>query len=369
MRRLFGLFLSSVLLAACGGGGGGGGGSGGNPTDPTPPPETTLYVRASGSDDNNGTSPDSALRSVARATQRGVVAANQTILVGPGIYTGRADIAGVPTSEEAPLRIIADPSGSRTGDAPGEVVLDANGLGSAVRITNTTFVTIDGFTITGATGDDSTGVFVRSNATNATIRNCVINNGGSADGIRIQDSSDATIFNNLIFDNGRGVVISGSPAARVINNTIVNNRNFGISFAGASAENVASTDGTVLNNIVQASRSTINLQVDDGPPSALPGYVGDFNLVFAPTLGDQQQRTYRPTFLQAEHDVNEDAQFVNFAGDDFHLAETSPARDAGTSEIDDDLRNELFDRTTSSDDALDSAPPDLGYHFPVLDQQ
>src|SRR6185369_8754720 len=113
MRRLIGLFLSSVLLAACGGGGGGGGGSGGNPTDPTPPPETTLYVRASGSDDNSGTSPDSALRTVARATQRGVVAANQTILVGPGIYTGRADIAGVPTSEEAPLRIIADPSGSR----------------------------------------------------------------------------------------------------------------------------------------------------------------------------------------------------------------------------------------------------------------
>jgi parallel beta-helix repeat protein len=211
-------------------------------------------------------------------------------------------------------------------------------------------------------------VFVRSNSTNATIRNCVINNGGSAEEWHT-DSSDATIFNNLIFDNGRGVVISGSPAARVINNTIVNNRNFGISFDGASAENVASTDGNVLNNIVQASRSTINLQVDDGPPSALPGYVGDFNLVFAPTLGDQQQRTYRPTFLQAEHDVNEDAQFVNFAGDDFHLAETSPARDAGTSEIDDDLRNELFDRTTSSDDALDSAPPDLGYHFPVLDQQ
>lgn len=364
MRRLCGLlFLCFALLPACGGGGGGGGGNGGG--GEVPPP-TTLYVRPSGNDDDTGTSPATALRSVTRAAQFFVP--NLTVYVAPGRYLGRVEAAGIETSEVAPLRIIADPTGARTGDDPGEVVLDADGEGSAVRVSNTPFVTIDGFVITGAAGDNATGIFVRGQSFNATVRNCVINNGGPADGVRVQVSDDPLIFNNLIFDNGRGIVINGSQRARIINNSAVDNRNFGISIGGANADGIASVDATVVNNVIQGSGNNVSIQVDDGPPSSRVGYVGNFNLAFAPDFGDQT-KTYRPTVIRGDDDVNEDALFVDLENGDFRLSVDSPARDAGTDSIDSDLRSELFARTTSADDEPDGAPLDMGYHYPLATEE
>jgi len=43
-------------------------------------------------------------------------------------------------------------------------------------------------------------------------------------GVTIEASSDALIFNNLIYANDRGILISGdSPRAQVINNTVADN--------------------------------------------------------------------------------------------------------------------------------------------------
>jgi parallel beta-helix repeat protein len=360
MRRLSALlFLWCVLLPACGGGGGDGGNGGG---EPTPPPATTLYVRPSGNDDDSGTSPATAFRNVTRAAQ--FFAPNVTVYVAPGRYLGRVEATGIETTAAAPLRIIADPTGERTGDDPGEVVLDADREGSAVRVSNTPFVTVDGFVITGAAGDNATGIFVRATSSDATIRNCVINNGGPADGIRVQDSNDPLIFNNLLFDNGRGIVINGAQRARIINNTAVDNRNFGISIGGANADGVASVDATVVNNVIQDSRNNVSITVDDGPPSSRVGYAGNFNLAFAPAF-DDQTKTYRPTVIRGDDDVNEDALFVDLENGDFRLDVDSPARDAGTGSIDSDLLSALFDRTTSADNVPDGAPPDMGYHYPL----
>lgn len=356
MRRLYGLLISTcALFAACGGGGGGGSGGGGS----NPPGPVTLYVRESGDDDNPGTSTDRALQTIVRAAQ--LLGPGDTVIVGPGHYNGRIEIERVETTSAAQVELIADPFGELTGDEPGEVVIDAEGQGAAVRIASTPFVTIDGFTITGA---DSTGIRIFGVSTDATIRNCVINNGGPADGITVENSNDPLIFNNLIFDNGQGIVIDGSQGARIINNTVVDNRNSGISIGGENPSGIASTDATVLNNVIQDSRNNVSIQVQDGPPTSRDGYVGDFNLAFVSDLGDQT-KTYRPTVIFGENDINEDAQFVDFGNDDYRLGADSPAIDAGTNDIDSELRVILSDRTTRANDELDGGAVDLGYHFLV----
>ena len=361
MRRLSGfLSLTCILLAACGGGGGGGGGDGG----PNPPPAVTLYVRPSGNDDATGTSPEEALKTVTRAAQ--FLAPGVTVYVGPGFYEGSIDIAGLDTTEQAPVQLIADPEGEFTGDAPGEVVIDADGAPFAIQVSNTPFAGVDGFILVGAdAGNNNAAVRIQSDSSNATIRNCVISNAGPADGIRVENSNDALIFNNLIFDNNRGIrIASGSQDSRIINNTIVDNGASGISISGANAQNQASTGTQVFNNVIQGNGNNVSISVENGPPSALDGYEGNFNLAFAPDLGDQT-KTYRPAVIQGLDDVNEDALFVDLEDGDFHLSSDSPARNAGSGDIGGTLLNALFERSTSSDDQLDSPPVDMGYHYAV----
>jgi parallel beta-helix repeat protein len=202
-------------LAACGGGGGGGGG-GGDGGGPNPPPAVKLYVRQSGNDDGSGQSPEDAFRTVVRAAQ--FLAPGVTVYVGPGFYEGGIEIAGLDTTERAPVQLIADPEGEFTGDAPGEVVIDADGGIYAVRVSRTPFVLIDGFILVGADAGQ-TAVHVRSNSGDVTVQNCVISNAGPADGIRVQDSNDVLIFNNLIFDNNRGIRIGNGSQGRASSTT------------------------------------------------------------------------------------------------------------------------------------------------------
>lgn len=366
MRRVIVLFCGALLLSACGGGGG----SGGN--QPSPDPQV-FYVRPDGSDDNDGLSPDDAFRTPFRAVDG--LMAGDVVYIAPGRYpvppaapneprpTEVADIREAVGTANLPVMIIADSTGEKTGTAPGDVIIDGREGSIGLRISRSSHVVIDGFHIVGARGNNGAGVQVRLESDNTTVRHCVITD--SADGIRVENSTDPLLFNNLIYDNdNRGIRVSnGSVRARIFNNTIVNNRNRGIAIGGANADNIAPTGATVRNNIVQ-DNSNVSIAVEEGPPSALEGYSGNFNLVFYPDLEDQT-KTYRPTTIVGAADVNLDAMFVDAANGDFHLRPDSPAIDAGTANIGDTLASALFDRTTQSDGASDDAPMDIGYHYPA----
>jgi len=331
----------------------------------TPAPPQTLFVRANGSDDNSGAAPDQALKTLSAAAKK--LHAGTTLYVGSGHYRERLEISAADGTDAAPVLIIADTLGAHTGDR-GAVILDANGDTAALLMTKSTYVTFDGFTITGALPQDSpkrsaTAVHVRSASAHVTFRNCVIANGATADGIRIENSSDALLFNNLIFSNDRGILISGdSPRARVINNTVADNERTGILLLPKSE--LAPTDATVTNNIIQQNANSRAIEVDDGPPSAAEGYNGNFNLIFEPDAEDQTT-AYVPSDVRGSNDINADALFVNLDQGDVHLADGSPAVNAGTESIDADLLNQLLQDSTSSDGGRDRSPVDLGYHYPV----
>lgn len=93
----------------------------------------TYYVRQGGSDMNDGLGPDTAVRSIQRAVSRCAVAGN-TIIVGPGVYyeqvfigSGSGSAAGNGTADN-PNLIVADATGSETGDTAAPVVIEGDGV-------------------------------------------------------------------------------------------------------------------------------------------------------------------------------------------------------------------------------------------------
>lgn len=117
----------------------------------------TLYVRAEGSDANDGFRPASALRSIQRAVALATGSGN-TIIVGPGVYyesisigSGGGASAGSGTAD-APNRLLADPGGARTGDLPGPVVIEGDGVRErGVRLQDRRHWGIADFTLRGQT--------------------------------------------------------------------------------------------------------------------------------------------------------------------------------------------------------------------------
>lgn len=338
--------ISSVLYAAslfgCGGGA--------DLVLPSPPPcngaDKICYVSPTGNDNNSGGDPSVALATVLRAAQ--IARDDYTIIVAPGTY--RDPVTTNPVGA-APKRL--------TFLAQGRVLIDVRGKAAAAgfSLSNSDGTIIDGFSITGAA---DAGVAFKSGSDGAVVRNCTIF-GNPGEGVRITDSANVLIFNNLIVGNGgTGVRIggtsSGSPRAEILHNTIFGNVGRGIEIGNS---NRASPGALVLNNIVQqnalAGTVTENIKVETSPPSQ-SGYRGDFNLVF-PAI-------YNPASIRGAHDIARDALFADSITNDFRLRPASPAIDAGDP-LDDrvDLRRILRERTTTGA-SRDVGNLDLGYHFP-----
>ena len=116
----------------------GGRGGGGDPVGP--PVRGDYYVRLSGRDSNNGKSPDTAFRTIAKALA--VVAPGEKVYVGAGDYRESLQRGNFSIPASKPVLMVADLSGAATGDK------------GAVTTTNlrmwwTSNITWDGFTFSG----------------------------------------------------------------------------------------------------------------------------------------------------------------------------------------------------------------------------
>lgn len=335
----------------------------GGPTDTprptrTPGPPVTLFVRPNGNDMSAGTRPDAPLRTLAAAANR--LSPGSTIYVGAGTYRERLTVTGVAGTSQMPVRIIADRSGAQTGGPSGEVVIDANGGLVAVIVTNSQWLTLDGFIIRGAAPTAESAAVdlrIRSASNNVTVQHCTVANAEPADGIRVDSSNDVLLFNNLVFATERGVVITGSAArTRLVNNTIALTDRAGLSLRAAGGASPRNTE--VINTIFQETGPQIAIEAN-----AAIGFRGNFNLVFQPELEDQAA-AYQPPAARGAADLNVDARFVNLDVGDVHLQPNSPAIDAGSGRIERALEEELLRRSTGADGARDRAPVDMGYHYP-----
>lgn len=170
----------------------------------------TLYVRAEGSDANDGFRPASALRSIQRAVALATGSGN-TIIVGPGVYyesisigSGGGASAGSGTAD-APNLLLADPGGARTGDLPGPVVIEGDGVRErGVRLQDRRHWRFEGLTLHGQT---RTAIEARR-ADGLAIESCIIHVPFKA-GVEVRETAGVRIAHNaFIRDLEGGTCIS-----------------------------------------------------------------------------------------------------------------------------------------------------------------
>lgn len=168
--------------------------------------------------------------------------------------------------------------------------------------------------------------------------NIIFGNGnGGGSGINCDGCQRALIQNNLIFDtHASGISLyaidaaEGSKQNSIVNNTVI------VASDGRWALNIqdASTDNTVYNNILlnlHDFRGAIDISAD-----SVSGLVSDYNVVVDQfTIGGDDfisLAQWQATTGQdgASFSASSSALFVDPAGGDYHLLESSPAKDAGT---------------------------------------
>ena len=328
-------------------------------------PAGTLYVRVSGNDANDGSSPSAALRTIGHAAN--VTQPGDRIVVGPGTYhEGRigTPLSTLPGLAFARVSVIADRRGTEVGDPPGDVVIDGSGFPTGFELNRKLATTIQGFVIYGA----GIGIYVKSQSDQAIIRDNVVCN-NTDNGIDIEDSKSALVFNNLVYNNARtGILltgtVNGSPGARVINNTVYMNQNRGIYFTGTA---VGSPGGLVINNVVQDNKPA-GIQVNT---SSQNGYVSAANITW-----NNRYASGTPTDVT---DVEDDPLLVDPAGpdgmlggpqyadDDFHLQQVSAGQAANSPAVnfgsDGAMRLRLSRASTRTDGRPDTGRVDAGYHY------
>jgi|GEM_PF-2070057 len=171
-----------------------------------------YYVRKSGSDSNDGLSPETAFLTIQKACS--VADHGDFIFVGAGDYQERVEIENSGTSEE-PIVFVADTEGAYTGDN-GEVKISSKGVGFYIE--DKRYIKIYGFKIENTTG--TAGIYIKGALANniEVVNNEISNNQGA--GIRVDQASDVLISHNEIFSNRDGIFLKDTNSSSLIGNTV-----------------------------------------------------------------------------------------------------------------------------------------------------
>jgi parallel beta-helix repeat protein len=183
-----------------------------------------------------------------------------TIIVDPGTYTENVDVYKQLTIQ------------SRSGNYTDTIVQAASTSDHVFAVT-ADHVTIRGFSVTSATGEDIAGISVNSSDT-LLMNNIIANN---TNGIYLAFSNNNTINHNVIDSNSNGIRLHHSGTIIIANNTVTNNTN-GLRLHDTgnctlttntinSNENGiqvhSSCDGRLINNTVQSNNNGIQLHHSD----------------------------------------------------------------------------------------------------------
>ena len=135
------------------------------------------------------------------------------IIVYPGTYTENVNIEG---GGHLTIRSL---SGN-----PEDTIVQAANPDWVVFWVHRPYVTISGFTITGATGDGEAGIYLGSSADNCIISNNIVTS--NYYGIWVDAPSYVTITDNEVSDNNdMGIFIDcGGGGHTIANNSVSNNR-------------------------------------------------------------------------------------------------------------------------------------------------
>ncbi len=248
-------------------------------SQPMSAPAATYYVRQSGNDSNEGTTPDSAFVSLRHAARR-LMAPGDTLIVGPGVYAeGNVEPLGS-GNRDLPIVIQADVTGELTGDPAAPVVLRPPNTPDATTgfiVYGKHDIVIDGFTIEGA---QDAGIQVRPHsetgvdASRVTLLGNTVQ-GSDLRGIEVIAAGDVTVVGNRVSDNRiAGIAVHGGNSLPirpyVAANHISRNSSVGIAVTEARGgsierneiENNGSGIGISTSSDLRISDNSIRHNVD-----------------------------------------------------------------------------------------------------------
>jgi parallel beta-helix repeat protein len=214
----------------------------------------TLYVASNGSD----TSPYDTWSKASNSIQTAIDAAGSSDV----IIVGSSDGHGSGTySENVTVNkqvTIQSENGNST------TTIQASNTDLHVFEVTNSYVTINGFSIYGATGWDKAGIYIE-NVTNCTIQNNRCGWDGSHQnmkGILLVNSDDCTLDNNTTsYNSGEGIHLNSSCDSNdITDNTVTYNTGDGISLASSSGNtiegNTASNNGADGFHLINLSDNT-----------------------------------------------------------------------------------------------------------------
>jgi nitrous oxidase accessory protein NosD len=357
-------------------------------------PFMPLYVRKSGNDSASGRQPNRAFATVGRAANE--AQAGVTVVVGPGVYP-ECNLRPVGNRTELRSRGLAtflgDATGELTLDAPGPVVIEAGQCvidGQVERgetgfdISRACGVTIDGFHITGAAED---GIRLDDNCDGAVVRNNVIFGNGapgrSGRGVRIVDSLEVRVSNNLVYGNRAGIALggsqcpaegtcdSGSRKALLEFNTAWANEFNGIQIGDGLG---VSSHATVRFNVTgENGKNGIEIGDDDRRSQNKVGFKSRRNLV-GDSYGVDVRGVDDLMVNLSTSPVYIDPSPIDLTGNwlenqQFRVIQSAAGQGEDSDAVDyadiTALAAGLAQRTTRSDGVADADAADLGYHYPI----
>jgi len=361
----------------------------GAPAATTPPPfaspsnlQWTYYVSGTTGNDSNSRatarSRTTPWRTIGRALQQ--AAAGDTVVVLPGTYAESLQV------QRARLTLMAD--------VPGTVVVTPPSAASANGVTiERSSVTLDGLIVRGATNN---GISVLPEVAGTAIRNCAVL-GAAAEGIRATTLDEIVVQDSIVTGaRGSGVLLRNVTNATVRNNLVYDNAEWGISIDASSASGPAPpvSTGHLVERNTSAFNGTGNLRLANAR-----GLVRDNLLTHTAGVGLRIDTAGSTLLNNGFHETGRDVEperyvidqcsgcaanlrrdprYLNPAGadgvrggagwadDDFRLAQTaagqpvqSEAVDVGSGEA-----SELHATgTTALDGAPDTGLVDLGFHY------
>ena len=223
----------------------------------------TYFVRQQGNDQADGLTPATAYKTVLAAAQ--ALNHGDTIVIGPGSYFTTALIADRFGNKDARLTVLGDESGQRTGDQPGQVILQAlKTSDNALEFSRVSHLTVSGLTFQGA----GQGIKLVK-CQDAIIERCTFTQqtrglvAVAVQGLKVE----STIFSRCTI----GMFIQNSLDTRLAHNTIVASSSTGVVL-------LACGTGAIRNSLFAANNANYVADI-----ISAPAWTSDYNAINGPT--------------------------------------------------------------------------------------
>ena len=190
--------------------------------------DKVLYVSKNGSDSNSGTSPNNALKTIKKGISK--LSAGYTLMVNAGTYYENDISLSKSGTSSNPIKIVAN----------GNVIINGSGKKRLLKIQNTKYVEINGFTFQNLYAKDAKGIIIYPNTENLSIINCKF--------INIKTS------NPRGEDDGASAIFIDGSSTKAINNITI--KNCTLTNISAGWSEAISVDGNCTNITITGVKLT-----------------------------------------------------------------------------------------------------------------